>query len=513
VTVPDVRGQKVFDATKTLTEAKLTLNPVVKEQVSSKPPGSIIDQTPKPGEKVAKNSSVSVLQAVGSGNIKVPDVVGKTFADASKALDGAKLVVGPVNPQPPDPALKVKSTIPAAGETVKEGKAISVFLAPKNAGKGNGKGAAAAGGAGAAGAGGTGKADIVIPAIAGMPVDAYAGGLAKLKLTPVQSKVFTDQAKPGTLFATDPPGGTKVAAGATVKLLVSNGIPQVAFDNDKDIVLVNGITGKKIDTVSKSPAREQEPSFNATGSALAFVSGGQLLLSNRTKPADPPVPLTSGSDQWRLPTFAPTPTANVLAALKLIGNTGGGDLCVGKVDKSGFSPQCLPKPKDGIGFGNAIHWAPDGKALFAFGRTSTGKAGIYRYTTATAFSAAPSDYNAPKLVTDSSSPGKYALDLAIAPDGKQMAVIGNFDSGRLQVYLTKAGDFTLSKAKLLPIEACTLTWRPDSAEIAIVQAAQCGDPGRIARVAIKDPRRSVQLGISGNAPTYSPVAPDAGKSP
>jgi hypothetical protein len=116
-------------------------------------------------------------------------------------------------------------------------------------------------------------------------------------------------------------------------------------------------------------------------------------------------------------------------------------------------------------------------------------------------------------VTDASTPGKYAIDLAISPDGKQMAVIGNFETDRLQVYLTKAGDFTLSNAKLLPIEACTLNWRPDSQEIAIVQSDTCGNPGRIARIAISDPRRSVQLAVSGNAPTYSPAAPPAGKSP
>ena len=46
--------------------------------------------------------------------------------------------------------------------------------------------------------------------IAGQKLDAYAGQIAKLGLTPVPDHAFTDQAKQGVLFATDPPGGTRL---------------------------------------------------------------------------------------------------------------------------------------------------------------------------------------------------------------------------------------------------------------------------------------------------------------
>jgi hypothetical protein len=136
--------------------------------------------------------------------------------------------------------------------------------------------------------------------------------------------------------------------------------------------------------------------------------------------------------------------------------------------------------------------------------------GVYRYRSGKAFSADPGDYGAGRLVTDDSEPGKLVIDLAISPDEKRMAVVANYDSSRFEVYLTTPGDFELAKAKRLPIQACTVAWRPDSLELAIVKADNCSGPGEIARVEIADPRESFTLAPNGDAPVYSPVAPDAG---
>ena len=71
---------------------------------------------------------------------------------------------------------------------------------------------------------------------------------------PEQVRQF-DDSKAGTLFATDPPGGTKVKAGDKVKLLVSAGFPQLAFDDDKNIRLVNGANGDQFDPIAKGRHR------------------------------------------------------------------------------------------------------------------------------------------------------------------------------------------------------------------------------------------------------------------
>ena len=87
-------------------------------------------------------------------------------------------------------------------------------------------------------------------------LDAYAKKLGDLGIVPVVSKQFND-AKPGTPFGTDPPGGTKVATGAKVKVLVSVGQPQVVYTNGKDILRLNGATAAKLDPVATRPGRRR----------------------------------------------------------------------------------------------------------------------------------------------------------------------------------------------------------------------------------------------------------------
>ena len=167
VVVPEVTGAKsTFEAEKKLTEAELKLNPTTKEKVSTEaPPGTVIGQTPAAGEKAEKNSEVAIEIAVGNGKIEVPDVVGKTQADADKIFREAGVTVGQVSPQPPDPKAKISSQIPAAKEIVKEGAPINIFTADPR-GKKKGKGKVDEKNSGGKDAGGA-KAAAVLPALAG----------------------------------------------------------------------------------------------------------------------------------------------------------------------------------------------------------------------------------------------------------------------------------------------------------------------------------------------------------
>src|SRR5215216_4182467 len=153
VTVPDVTGSKsTFEAEKKLTEAELKLAPTQKEKVSKEaPPGTVIGQTPAAGEKAKKDSDVSLLIAVGDGNVQVPSVVGKTQPDAEKIFRKANVTLGQVTPQPPDLKAKISSQIPAAKQVVQEGKPIDIFTEKVGAKKKGGKDAKEDGGGGAGG--------------------------------------------------------------------------------------------------------------------------------------------------------------------------------------------------------------------------------------------------------------------------------------------------------------------------------------------------------------------------
>ena len=272
VAVPGRQGQEVvFEASRRSPRPSWRSARDRAEGRPKRSPARSSTRRPAPGEKVKKQSLVHVVTAVGTGKRRCPNVVGKTLAEAEHDDREEGLTVGAVNPQPPDPEGKVKSQIPPAGEIAKEGKPIQLFLETAGDKKKGGDetaatAAAAAVAVAAARRGGHAPARSARPTPRRTPQKAADAGL-----TPVQADVVLGHAKAGELFGTDPPGGTEVKAGSEVKLLVSAGFPQIAYDNGKDVLLVNGADGKRLGTIAKSPRIEKEPDASGPldGSAIA----------------------------------------------------------------------------------------------------------------------------------------------------------------------------------------------------------------------------------------------------
>jgi beta-lactam-binding protein with PASTA domain len=523
-TVPNVVGQKsAFEAEKKLTSADLKLDPSQKVKVDDKAaPGSIVGQTPAAGQKAKKESPVTVLVAVGSGKVTVPSIVGQTAGDAEKTLRAKNLTLGQASPQPVDPAGKISSQIPAANEIVKAGTPVNIFYPDPSAAdakkkKGDKKGGAGAGaaaaGAGAGAAAGAGAKDIIVPAIAGAKTDEYAKKVADLGIVPEVVKRF-DDSPPPTLFATDPPGGTKVAKGAKVKLLVSVGQPQVVFTNGKDILRVDGRNGKKFDPVAASPADEEQPTWSADGTRVAYTADGKIFLKDITKKEAPAIPLPHGNDVYENLAWAPTPEVNLLAMDQIIGNPDdhNSDLCLGVISKEPLDVKCFDEPDFSVS--RAIHWAPDGRQILAFATKNpqgSGIFGIVRWKVKAnkpAFSPNPADWTRGHFVTDISTVNKGVIDAAISPDGKQLALISNLGSSFFRLWLAKPGDFLLTSAKPTPVHSCKLAWRGDSQELMVVTAdAVCNDPlGSLVRFDVNDVNSQKQLGALGNDPEFQPIA-------
>jgi Tol biopolymer transport system component len=112
-----------------------------------------------------------------------------------------------------------------------------------------------------------------------------------------------------------------------------------------------------------------------------------------------------------------------------------------------------------------------------------------------------------RLVTDAAKPGRGALAGAFSPDGKRIAVASNQEGGGFQLFVTQADDFKLAKAAALPGAACSLAWRPDGAELAVVSnpGCQAGVLGQIARVDPAHPNRVVPLAAQGAHPAWQPL--------
>lgn len=93
-TVPKIVGLKKDEAISSL--EKQGLRPEISEETSEKvEEGYVISQEPVENEEVAKDSVVKIVVSLGRGieEVEVPDVLGKTEAEAKKMLEDAKLKV------------------------------------------------------------------------------------------------------------------------------------------------------------------------------------------------------------------------------------------------------------------------------------------------------------------------------------------------------------------------------------------------------------------------------------
>jgi beta-lactam-binding protein with PASTA domain len=524
VLVPKIVGEaSAFKAEEKLTKAELKLDPNQKEKTDDKvPAGTIIGQTPAEGSKAEKGQTVTALIAVGTGKVDVPNIVGLTAGDAEKALREKNLTLGQASPQPVDPDGKIVSQIPAAKEVVKAGIPVDIFYPDpadaenqkKNAekkDKDKDKEGGAGGAGGAGGGAGEGAKDIVVPAIGkGDTLDAYAKKLGDLGIVPVVSKQFND-AKPGTPFGTEPPGGTKVANGAKVRVLVSVGQPQVVYTNGKDILRLNGATGAKLDPVATGPSVEIDPTWGADGEHVAYTDDGRVMLKDLTKKNSSPVPLTPAGDKFADLAWAPTADVNLIA-MRSDTEDGDFDLCLANVKSDATDVSCLKEPSFTII--RALHWGKDGRSILGLGvklPQGSGQFGIVRWRVKQdkpAFSPDTADWTKGRFLTDTDTPEKGVLDAEVSPDGKRLALISNQGTKAFQLWLADdPEDFAMSSAKRAPVRACKVSWRGDSKELLIVQgAADCGeDVAVVQRVAINDLRNPKELNVSGDDPSFQPL--------
>jgi beta-lactam-binding protein with PASTA domain len=516
VTVPDLtRAATVFQAQDTLQKAGLKLDPATQPQATTKAkPGAIVAQTPKAGAKVDEGTPVTLQVATGTGLVKVPSIVGSNLADADKTLRAAKLAVGPSSLQPPDPAAIIKSQIPSPGEAVKEGTPISIFYGTAKAGAAAGAGAAAAGAGAAAGSGGkddkggggkgAAKGPVAIPPVAKDP-KVYGAALAAAGVVPVAVSQF-NEAKAGEVFATDPAAGTSVAAGATVRMLVSAGFPRLVYDNDKDVLLANGANGARLPAIAKTDAQEKDPTWSADAKHVVYTANGRLMLADVTQAGAPPTPLTDATTVYADPSFAPDPNAQTLAVAKVNSPTDRNDtdLCVGKVTADGFQPQCIEDTRFGVG--NA-QWSADGKTMLV-PATGPNGFGIVRYRSQVPYSPRASDWGKGTFVTPRDPDGETGVIAeALSPDGKHLAAVANLDTPEFRLYLAEPGDLRLEKAKPLPLQACKVAWRADSQELVIVQEGpDCSQgTGQLLRVSVDKPTEAEALSANGDNPAFQPL--------
>ena len=103
-----------------------------------------------------------------------------------------------------------------------------------------------------------------------------------------------------------PKAGETAKEGATVTLLVSGGFPSLVYDNNEDILRVNGASGAKLPPIAKSSALEKDPAASPDGKRVVYVRDGQLVVANVNKLDSSPRQLTPDGEEFADPAWAPT---------------------------------------------------------------------------------------------------------------------------------------------------------------------------------------------------------------
>ena len=130
VLVPDVTGLSRSDAEASVTQdgdLSYVESTAFDEQV---PKGEVITSSPPVGTELSKGSDVTVVVSKGPERYEVPDLSGRTAAQARTSLGSRHLALGTTTEAYDDevPAGEVVSTSPAAGTEVKRDAKVSLVV-------------------------------------------------------------------------------------------------------------------------------------------------------------------------------------------------------------------------------------------------------------------------------------------------------------------------------------------------------------------------------------------------
>jgi serine/threonine-protein kinase len=192
--VPDVRGATVEDATETLTDTKLAVagqTQAFDEEVAN---GLVVGTDPPAGTILKPQDAVQLLVSQGPAPRPVPDVGGKSAADAQAALEAAGLVVQSTqefSEQVPNGA--VAGTNPPAGTEVAKGSTVTMVVSK-------------------------GPPPVEVPRVVDMK---RTDAIAKLQAAGFQVNVQQGVVTPlDRVYSQDPPPGEQRPKGSTVTISI-----------------------------------------------------------------------------------------------------------------------------------------------------------------------------------------------------------------------------------------------------------------------------------------------------
>jgi len=199
--LPDITNLSLKEAEEILQKKDLSLKVLAEEYNPSKPPGTILSQSPNPRAKVKKGRIVKVVVSKGEKIVQVPNLKGVSLRQAGLMLEEEGLEVGEINWIPSDslPENVVVGSSPSFGLSVPLGMSVNLEVSL-----------------------GVSPDTVMMPNLAGKSLEEARNILKELSLEIGEIKYEAKQRlPPGTILEQFPEEGTKIPRGSNIDLTVS----------------------------------------------------------------------------------------------------------------------------------------------------------------------------------------------------------------------------------------------------------------------------------------------------
>jgi serine/threonine-protein kinase len=127
--VPDVAGLGQQQARLAIENAGFQFGPIT-QQTSDQPRGAVVGSSPAAGEQIPLPAVVRIAVSQGPASLQVPDLTGRTVADARSTLEQLGLHLGAVSRDTSSfqPENTVLSQTPAAGQLIGAGGRVNLRI-------------------------------------------------------------------------------------------------------------------------------------------------------------------------------------------------------------------------------------------------------------------------------------------------------------------------------------------------------------------------------------------------
>jgi serine/threonine-protein kinase len=202
VEVPDVRKDTVQDAVHTLTQQGLNYKEY--DVNSSQQPGTVTGQSPAPGTRVIKGTTVRINVSKGLPPVIVPsDLIGETEAAATAELQGLGFNVATQSVDSTKPQGTVVDTNPKPGSSVQRGSQVTLLVSK-------------------------GPQTAFVPDVRGFAVALAVQTIRAAGFKAVtQSQDVSDQGQDGIVLTESPEQNTQATIGSPVTITVGHYVPPI----------------------------------------------------------------------------------------------------------------------------------------------------------------------------------------------------------------------------------------------------------------------------------------------